>query len=809
MSNNKFLTIPASGVQTLEQMTVLTKIQLISGGDGTGSATTIGEYATIQAALNAIPNGTNATDVRKVYNVLIPPGTYDEDLTVDITNCHIQLVALGAVNIGLFNNTFWAASNTRNITINCSAGNIDSIRSTFGMGTYVQQGTSCTTHPAYSCEFRLSGSIIWGTVPTPFTTMEMYIAADIFGDVDTSITATHSFQMYFTRAKVRGQVKGTRNIIEYADWSSFSGLVTGVSYSTIRNSVFSGGMTITSASGGGFKPFGMIGTDFAGTFTGPASSFVVDSTTNYYFTQNSGILAGGATAVILENGAGGGISQLTGDVTAGPGSGSQVATIAALAVTTGKLAANAVTNAKLDVMAANTVKANITGGSAVPTDAALLTTATNNSVAQRTSSGDLIATVMRATIFKPIDGAGTGVTYTSGSAASNGAGGSATFSSAAGDSTGTGGAGGSLTITGGAANGDGTVDRAGGSVTINGGSSKGSSGGGGLTVNGGVGGAGTGTAGATGGTHNINGGTGGIGSATSGNGGNATLKAGTGGAGTAGGTGGTATLNGGTAGVGSASAGNGGPANVSGGSSGSFAGSAGGAASLVGAGGTSTGSGGAGGNVTITGGAAGGDNTVNRAGGNVTTTAGTSKGDSAGGAISITCGAGGLGTAATGAVGGALTLAAGAGGANATTSAAGGAININAGVGGSTGTPGAGGEIIFKTAATTSLTEIFRLKNNGDAVHTTGNVNIATVGKTVVIKSGANSKIGQATLVAGTVTVSNTSITANSRIFLTVSTAGGTQGFLRTAKSVNTSFTITSTSATETSVVDWLIIESQ
>ena len=66
---------------------------------------------------------------------------------------------------------------------------------------------------------------------------------------------------------------------------------------------------------------------------------------------------------------------------------------------------------------------------------------------------------------------------------------------------------------------------------------------------------------------------------------------------------------------------------------------------------------------------------------------------------------------------------------------------------------------------------------------------------------------GSATLTAGTVTVSNTSITANSKIMLTVTTAGGTQGFLRVTKSAGVSFTITSTSNTETSVVDYIITE--
>jgi hypothetical protein len=50
-----------------------------------------------------------------------------------------------------------------------------------------------------------------------------------------------------------------------------------------------------------------------------------------------------------------GITQLTGDVTAGPGSGSQVATIATNAVTTTKIINNAVTSAKLDILYAGTL----------------------------------------------------------------------------------------------------------------------------------------------------------------------------------------------------------------------------------------------------------------------------------------------------------------------------------------------------------------------------------------------------------------------------------------------------------------------
>src|SRR5215203_3786059 len=51
-----------------------------------------------------------------------------------------------------------------------------------------------------------------------------------------------------------------------------------------------------------------------------------------------------------------GINQLTGDVTAGPGSGSQAATIANNAVVTAKINNLAVTTGKLDNLAATTAK---------------------------------------------------------------------------------------------------------------------------------------------------------------------------------------------------------------------------------------------------------------------------------------------------------------------------------------------------------------------------------------------------------------------------------------------------------------------
>lgn len=76
------------------------------------------------------------------------------------------------------------------------------------------------------------------------------------------------------------------------------------------------------------------------------------------------------------------------------------------------------------------------------------------------------------------------------------------------------------------------------------------------------------------------------------------------------------------------------------------------------------------------------------------------------------------------------------------------------------------------------------------------------------IEDGSNRSMGVATLVAGAVTVANTRVQANSRIFLTGQDSSGTHGDLTvSARVAGTSFTITSASGADTRSVAWLIIE--
>lgn len=80
-------------------------------------------------------------------------------------------------------------------------------------------------------------------------------------------------------------------------------------------------------------------------------------------------------------------------------------------------------------------------------------------------------------------------------------------------------------------------------------------------------------------------------------------------------------------------------------------------------------------------------------------------------------------------------------------------------------------------------------------------------GGTLQYKSGSNQRAGTATLVAGTITVANTSVTSNTVINASRRTSGGTIGLLSYSVTPGTSFTISSASASDTSTVTYELLE--
>lgn len=90
-----------------------------------------------------------------------------------------------------------------------------------------------------------------------------------------------------------------------------------------------------------------------------------------------------------------------------------------------------------------------------------------------------------------------------------------------------------------------------------------------------------------------------------------------------------------------------------------------------------------------------------------------------------------------------------------------------------------------------------------------GDLSLVTAGNGILIKEGTNATMGLGTLVGGTVTISTTKVTANSRIVLTGQ--GGNiinlGSYSITARTAGTSFVITSSNVLDTNTVAWVIIE--
>lgn len=92
--------------------------------------------------------------------------------------------------------------------------------------------------------------------------------------------------------------------------------------------------------------------------------------------------------------------------------------------------------------------------------------------------------------------------------------------------------------------------------------------------------------------------------------------------------------------------------------------------------------------------------------------------------------------------------------------------------------------------------------NAGDCI-------VNTAGNTLKIKQGTNACAGiGATLVAGTVTVNTTAVSSNDIIILSRSAVGGTPGFTSYTISDGVSFTINSSSGTDTSTFSWVIVKA-
>jgi hypothetical protein len=116
------------------------------------------------------------------------------------------------------------------------------------------------------------------------------------------------------------------------------------------------------------------------------------------------------------------------------------------------------------------------------------------------------------------------------------------------------------------------------------------------------------------------------------------------------------------------------------------------------------------------------------------------------------------------------------------------------------------GTIAFGTGA--ALPALLLSRAAGPVLSVNDPFDISAAGSGLQVAEGSNAKQGTFTLTGGTTqAVPNTSVTANSRIFLTNNLVGGTPGFVFiTGRTAGTSFTV-SCIATDTSTYAYEIFE--
>lgn len=278
-----------------------------NGDDATAAFGTTKAFKTIQAAVNAVPAYVDPAGQRRWWEIYAAPGTYDEALIVDVTRRKIAII--GVFNLGLFNGSGWGPTNNRNVTVITNAGNIESHRHSFMLGSPLPQGEAITTHPAYMGVPRISGKIILddsGIVGG--TTNDYYLQCQAFDQAATGTSLDGSAKtgianIYLHRCRFNTAVSGASFRVQKAERCRFDSTVTVATYSRLQDSYFNGSIVVSAVPAPDVEPYGFVGCNFAPAivFTGPAASFVLDGVSNYWFKTRGCTLGGAATKVITED----------------------------------------------------------------------------------------------------------------------------------------------------------------------------------------------------------------------------------------------------------------------------------------------------------------------------------------------------------------------------------------------------------------------------------------------------------------------------------------------------------------------------
>lgn len=263
-------------------------------------------FATIQAAIKAVPQAETSQDVQKVHIIAIAPGTYDEDLEIGPQK-RITLLAMGPVNLGQFSADMYQPEDSdvsRNIIWTARGNDFFTGISDSLTILSADSGADSKTKSSYVSSFRISGDIIvqdaTPQAPLPFA-QKLRIQGEVFGSV--YVDPTLSVDLHTKNAAIHGDVKGKRLVLQTAEATRFYSPLDLLYYQYINSSEIQNGMKVSLVplDSDALVLRGMYATNLAGTFEGPARSLVLDPITNFWFVKNGNVKAGGATKVILND----------------------------------------------------------------------------------------------------------------------------------------------------------------------------------------------------------------------------------------------------------------------------------------------------------------------------------------------------------------------------------------------------------------------------------------------------------------------------------------------------------------------------
>lgn len=341
---------------------VLTRIRFVDGG-ATASAqhgSLDKPFRTIQAAVDAIGFPSTVGESAEDWAILIAPGDYDEDVAIS-GPVRLALIGLGAFRLGRYtvagtpqtNIVAVSGATPRNVIWTYDKGQMVAGGAAPQLIVGTVAGTEVVRHGKPIVN-RISGSIVVegtaGSPPDPEdpggppvpaggtaflaianTQIDAGIAQDpnapnretpptqpAVSAVEGTINGTEHRAFSGTLvdrhfcSRFRGDIRGGLSpadgspppyVLATSFMAQYEKLVRVTQYASIDQAAFAGGMTVSRTPG--LRSLLSVGapgirnSTFAGAFTGPAGSLLLDAATNTWFVRNGGSLGGGATKSFL------------------------------------------------------------------------------------------------------------------------------------------------------------------------------------------------------------------------------------------------------------------------------------------------------------------------------------------------------------------------------------------------------------------------------------------------------------------------------------------------------------------------------